>query len=180
MSSTLDEPTPPRVRQALVTDSPLSVDRLLGLVSGPQVGGIALFIGTIRDHDANADVTSLDYTQHPTAQAVLARCAARTAERHDVLTVAVEHRIGHLQVGDLAVVVAVGAVHRGPALAAASYLIDTLKAEVPIWKEQHFVSGATHWVGLPTSEADDPADGAAGTAAGTVELGAEPAAGERG
>lgn len=153
MSSTLDEPTPPRVRQALVSESPLSVDRLLGLVAGPKVGGIALFIGTIRDHDADADVSSLDYTQHPTAQAALARCAAQTAERYDVLTVAVEHRIGHLEVGDLAVVVAVGAVHRGPALAAAKYLIDTLKAEVPIWKEQHFVSGATHWVGLPEPEA---------------------------
>jgi molybdopterin synthase catalytic subunit len=153
MSSTLDEPTLPRVRQALVTESPLTVDRLLGLVAGPKVGGIALFIGTIRDHDANADVTSLDYTQHPTAQAVLARCAAHTAERYDVLAIAVEHRIGHLEVGDLAVVVAVGAVHRGPALAAAKDLIDTLKAEVPIWKEQHLVSGATQWVGLPESEA---------------------------
>jgi molybdopterin synthase catalytic subunit len=153
MSSTPDEPTPPRVRQALVSKSPLSVDRLLGLVAGPKVGGIAVFIGTIRDHDADADVSSLDYTQHPTAQAVLARCAAQAAERYDVLTVAVEHRIGHLAVGDLAVVVAVGAVHRGPALAAATYLIDTLKAEVPIWKEQHFVTGGTQWVGLPESEA---------------------------
>jgi molybdopterin synthase catalytic subunit len=152
MSSTLDEPPPTRVRLAKVSESPLSVDRLLGLVSGPQVGGIAVFIGTIRDHDADADVSSLDYTQHPTAETVLARCAARTAEQFDVLTVAVEHRIGHLQIGDLAVVVAVGAVHRGPALAAATYLIDTLKAEVPIWKEQHFVSGDTQWVGLPESD----------------------------
>jgi molybdopterin synthase catalytic subunit len=157
MSSTLDEPTPSRVRQALVTESPLSVDRLLGLVAGPKVGGIAVFIGTIRDRDANADVSSLDYTQHPTAQTVLARCAAQTAERHDVLTVAVEHRIGHLEVGDLAVVVAVGAVHRGPALAAVTYLINTLKAEVPIWKEEHFVSGATHWVGLAEPEAGSAA-----------------------
>ena len=175
MSSTLDEPTTPRVRQALVSEAPLSVERLLGLVSGPAVGGIALFIGTIRDHDADADVSSLDYTQHPTAQAVLARCAAQTAERYNVLSVAVEHRIGHLEVGDLAVVVAVGAVHRGPALAAAKHLIDTLKAEVPIWKEQHFVSGATQWVGLPESEADDPADGTPGT----VEAAAEPVTGGR-
>jgi molybdopterin synthase catalytic subunit len=164
MSSSADESRPPRVRLALVSESPLSVDRLLGLVAGPQVGGIALFIGTIRDHDADADVSWLNYTQHPTATSVLARCAAETAERYDVLSVAVEHRIGHLEVGDLAVVVAVGAVHRGPALAAAAYLIDTLKAEVPIWKEQHFVSGDTQWVGLPESEADDPADGAPGAA----------------
>ena len=86
-----------------------------------------------------------------------------------MLSVAVEHRVGHLEVGDLAVVVAVGAVHRGPALAAAAYLIDTLKAEVPIWKEQHFASGETQWVGLPESEAGDPADGTLGTIGAAAE-----------
>ena len=75
-----------------------------------------------------------------------------------MVAVAVEHRVGHLEVGDLAVVVAVGAVHRGPALAACAHLINTLKAEVPIWKEQRFASGTTAWVGLP--EADEPAGGA--------------------
>ena len=59
-----------------------------------------------------------------------------------------EHRTGHLEVGDLAVVVAVGAVHRGEALAACTELIDVIKAQVPIWKEQEFVSGRTSWVGL--------------------------------
>jgi molybdopterin synthase catalytic subunit len=62
--------------------------------------------------------------------------------------VAVEHRIGHLEVGDLAVVVAVGAVHRGSALEACRRLIDDLKTEVPIWKEQHFADGQVGWVGL--------------------------------
>ena len=71
-----------------------------------------------------------------------------------MVALAVEHRVGHLEVGDLAVVVAVGAVHRGPALAACAHLINSLKAEVPIWKEQRFASGTTAWVGLP--EADEP------------------------
>jgi molybdopterin synthase catalytic subunit len=62
--------------------------------------------------------------------------------------------VGHLEVGDVAVVVAVGAVHRGEALAACAHLINTLKAEVPIWKEQHFVSGGTEWVGLPDDGED--------------------------
>ena len=57
--------------------------------------------------------------------------------------------MGHLEVGDIAVVVAIGAVHRGEALAACAHLINTLKAEVPIWKEQHFASGESEWVGLP-------------------------------
>ena len=72
---------------------------------------------------------------------------SRTA--YDVRAVAVEHRIGHLEVGDLAVVVATGAVHRGPALDACRALIDDLKQTVPIWKEQHLTSGEVTWVGLP-------------------------------
>ena len=94
-------------------------------------------------------MVSLDYTQHPTAEQVLRRCAEQVAADHDVVAVAVEHRIGHLQVGDLAVVVAVAAVHRGPALAACAQLIDTVKDQVPIWKEQRFTSGEVAWVGLP-------------------------------
>jgi molybdopterin synthase catalytic subunit len=138
------------VREASISSAPLSVDRLLKLVADPSVGGIALFIGVVRDRDEGAEVVSLDYTQHPSASEVLGRCARQAAERHDIVSLAVEHRIGHLVVGDLAVVVAVGAVHRGEALAACQYLIDTLKAEVPIWKEQLFESGAARWVGLPT------------------------------
>ncbi len=105
------------VREASTSSSPLSVDRLLKLVSDPVVGGIALFIGVVRNRDEGADVVSLDYTQHPSAPEVLARCARQTAERYDIVSLAVEHRIGHLVVGDLAVVVAVGAVHRAEALA---------------------------------------------------------------
>jgi molybdopterin synthase catalytic subunit len=140
---------PSKIRQIGISESPLDVDHALRLVSGPTVGGIALFVGTVRDRDHDADVVSLDYTQHPSALAVLTRCAEDTADQHDVLAIAVEHRVGHLEVGDIAVVVAVGAVHRGEALAACTHLINTLKAEVPIWKEQHFASGDSEWVGLP-------------------------------
>ena len=153
------------VRAARILEDPLSVDRLLGLVQDPAVGGIALFLGVVRDHDSGAAVISLDYSQHPTAEATLRRCAEETAAAHEVVTVAVEHRVGHLEIGDLAVVVAVGAVHRGPALAACAHLINTLKAEVPIWKEQRFASGTTAWVGLP--EGDEP-EAAARTEARTA------------
>jgi molybdopterin synthase catalytic subunit len=145
------------VRAARITEAPLSVDRLLNLVTDRSVGGIALFVGVVRDHDSGADVVSLDYTQHPIAETTLARCAEEAAAAHDVVALAVEHRVGHLEVGDLAVVVAVGAVHRGPALAACAWLIDTLKAEVPIWKEQRFASGTTAWVGLPEADEPEPA-----------------------
>jgi len=140
------------VREASIGEGPISVDRLLARVQDPAVGGIALFVGVVRDHDEGQDVTSLDYTAHPSAQAMLAACAERTAAAHDILALAVEHRVGHLEVGDLAVVVAAGAVHRAEALAACRQLIDDLKAEVPIWKEQRFSSGEAEWVGIPVPD----------------------------
>jgi|tagenome__1003787_1003787.scaffolds.fasta_scaffold20894070_2 molybdopterin synthase catalytic subunit len=138
-----------RVRRAEVVDTPLRVDPLIGEVSGGEVGGIALFLGVVRNVDGAAEVLSLDYTAHPSAEAVLLDCAGQVAEAHQVRAVAVAHRVGHLEVGDLAVVVAVGAVHRAAALEACRQLIDELKARVPIWKEQHFTGGVTEWVGLP-------------------------------
>jgi len=142
-----------RVRLFGISELPLDVGHALSLVSGPAVGGIALFVGTVRNHDHDSDVASLDYTQHPSAAEVVARCAEQSAELHNVEAIAVEHRVGHLEVGDIAVVVAVGAIHRGEALAACAHLINTLKAEVPIWKEQHFASGDSEWVGLPAQGA---------------------------
>jgi molybdopterin synthase catalytic subunit len=138
-----------KVRLAGITDAPLSVDKLLAAVSDPGVGGIGLFVGVVRNRDEDHDVVSLDYSYHPRAADILTVCAERVAARHDVVALAVEHRVGHLVVGDLAVVVAAGAMHRQPALAACRELINELKAEVPIWKEQHFASGETAWVGLP-------------------------------
>lgn len=136
------------VRHAQVVATPLSVERLVAAVSEPSVGGIGLFVGVVRDSDEGHGVVSLDYTAHPTAEQRLRACAERVAEQHDVVSVAVEHRIGHLVVGDLAVVVAVGAVHRAEAIIACHQLIDDLKAEVPIWKQQLFTAGGSEWVGL--------------------------------
>ena len=140
---------PSKVRLAGITDAPLSVDRLIEAVSDPGVGGIGLFLGVVRNRDTGHDVDSLDYSEHPSATATLAECAERVAAAHDVFCVAVEHRVGHLEVGELAVVVAASAAHRHAALAACQQLIDDLKASVPIWKEQHLSSGESEWVGLP-------------------------------
>lgn len=138
----------PVVRGVRIVDAELSVDRAVSAVSSPRVGGIALFLGVVRDTDEGQGVSSLDYTYHPSAAAMLEQCAQRVADAHDVLSVTVEHRVGHLVVGDLAVVVAVGAVHRAEALQACRQLIDDLKETVPIWKQQEFTSGEVSWVGL--------------------------------
>lgn len=144
----LDAPADP-VRLARIGSTDLSVDEALGAVAGAGIGGIGVFVGVVRDHDGDQGVQSLDYTAHPAAEAELRACAARVADRHPGVRVAVTHRVGRLDVGDLAVVVAAGAAHRGAALSACRELIDDLKASVPIWKQQQFTSGAVSWVGLP-------------------------------
>ncbi|WP_114559887.1 molybdenum cofactor biosynthesis protein MoaE [Desertihabitans aurantiacus] len=133
--------------QVALRSEPLSLDAALAGVGHPACGGVALFVGVVRDHDGGRAVSTLDYTAHPQAEEVLGRVAAAVAERHGVRAW-VEHRVGHLEVGDLAVVVATASAHRAEALTACRELIDELKRDVPIWKEQHLGSGAAEWVGL--------------------------------
>ncbi len=130
-------------------ETPLSVDEVLAAVRHPSCGGLTLFVGVVRDHDEGHDVRELDYSAHPTARAALLDVCREVAARHPGTRVAAIHRVGELVVGDLAVVVAAAARHRGAAFAASRDLIDTLKARVPIWKHQLFTDGESQWVGLP-------------------------------
>ena len=136
-----------RVVVAEVSEAPLSVDAALAAVSDPRVGGVGIFVGIVRDHHDGASVTGLDYSAHPQAIDVLRAVADEVAAAHDVVSIAVSHRVGDLTVGDLAVVVAVGAEHRAPALDACRELIESLKQQVPIWKHEHLTDGASVWVG---------------------------------
>ena len=105
-----------------------------------------MFIGLVRDHDHGRDVTALSYSAHPSAVAELARVAEKIAASYPVLSLAVAHRTGDLQIGDLAVVAAVGAEHREAAFTACHALIDEVKTNVPIWKHQIFAGGDSEWV----------------------------------
>jgi len=137
-----------RVRVARLSDSALSVEHALAAVADPAAGGLGLFVGVVRNHDGGASVQRLEYSAHPGAQDVLRGCAEQVAAAHDVTAISVVHRVGTLEVGDRAVVVAVSAAHRAPALEACRALIDDLKAQVPIWKRQVFADGTSEWVGL--------------------------------
>jgi molybdopterin synthase catalytic subunit len=130
-------------------DVPLSVDEVLDAVRHPACGGVALFVGVVRDHDHGDPVTALDYEAHPSALETMRRTCDDVLGRSEVVRVAAVHRTGALQVGDLAVVVAAAAPHRGQAFDACRDLIDTLKAQTPIWKHQRLGDGSTEWVGLP-------------------------------
>jgi molybdopterin synthase catalytic subunit len=132
-----------------VRDTELSVDEARVAVADPAAGGIALFVGAVRDEDGDRAVTALSYSAHPTAEAELRRVAGQIAVKFSLTAVAVVHRIGDLSVGDLAVVVATSAPHRAEALDGCRALIDELKASVPIWKNQEFADGTSEWVGSP-------------------------------
>jgi molybdopterin synthase catalytic subunit len=125
---------------------PLSVDEIRAAAADPAAGAIVVFIGAVRDHDGGRGVTALSYSAHPSAAAELGRVAEKIAASYSILSLAVAHRTGDLQVGDLAVVAAVGAEHRHVAFAACHALIDDLKASVPIWKHQFFTGGDSEWV----------------------------------
>lgn len=139
----------PRVALVAIRDRRLSLDEVVAAVSRPAHGAVVTFTGVVRDHDAAKDVTGLDYSAHPSAEERLAASCARVADAHPDVVVAAVHRTGSLALGDLAVVLAAGAPHRGEAFDAARALIDDLKATVPIWKHQSFGDGSDEWVGLP-------------------------------
>ena len=139
----------PALRLVDIQDTPLSVDEVLRSLDDEASGGLVLFVGRVRDHDQGKGVTGLAYSAHPTALDRLRDVCVHVAEEYDVSGVAAVHRVGDLAIGDLAVVVATTSAHRGTSFEASRALIDTLKAEVPIWKHQLFADGTEEWVGAP-------------------------------
>ena len=139
----------PVVRLVDLRETPLDAAEVLAALGDEASGGLTLFVGRVRDHDHGLGVRGLEYSAHPTALDALRRVCDRVAEEYDVHGVAALHRVGRLEIGDIAVIVATSAAHRGEAFAASRALIDTLKDEVPVWKHQRFTDGSDEWVGTP-------------------------------
>ncbi|MBI2393587.1 MAG: molybdenum cofactor biosynthesis protein MoaE [Deltaproteobacteria bacterium] len=135
---------PPRVD---LVDSTVAIDPVVSAVSRPGAGGVALFVGVVRDEADGRAVTLLEYEAYrPMALAEMHRIVDEIQRTDPEVRVAVTHRVGALRVGDVAVVCAASAPHRGEAFAACRRLIDEIKARVPIWKREHGPEGA-YWVG---------------------------------
>lgn len=133
-------------RLALVS-GPIDVTALLDVVKHPQAGAVVLFVGTVRDTRRGARVDHLEYEAYEAmALREMERVAAEAAARWPVLGVAMAHRLGVLQVGDVSVAIAVSAPHRKDAFEAGRFAIDTLKQTVPIWKKEVWEGGEV-WVG---------------------------------
>jgi len=132
---------------ALISAEPIDATAIEDFVMDYQKGALVTFRGIVRNHDHGLAVTSLEYSAHPDAAQFLQDCC-ETIAAETGLRVAAAHRVGPLVVGDIALVAAVAAAHRGEAFAACERLVDLIKQTVPIWKRQHLADGATEWVGL--------------------------------
>lgn len=137
------------VRIAEISETPLSLESHLAAVSDPSMGAETSFVGRVRDHDPDASgaVVALEYSAHPDAAAALHRIAVDAAGDTGAI-VAVSHRVGRLEVGAAAVVIAVAAAHRGIAFEVCRRVIETIKTDLPVWKRQVEADGTIAWKGL--------------------------------
>ncbi|HEY0997439.1 MAG TPA: molybdenum cofactor biosynthesis protein MoaE [Gemmatimonadaceae bacterium] len=134
------------MRAALVT-APIDAAGLLAEVSSPRNGAAVLFVGTVREVNEGRAVDALDYAAYEAmAQGELERIAADASARFGVADLAVEHRIGLLGLGEVSVAIAVAHPHRGAAFDACRWVIEAIKARVPIWKREHYADGERSWV----------------------------------
>jgi molybdopterin synthase catalytic subunit len=131
----------------LLSDEPLSLDRVVDEVRSDSAGAIATFTGTTRKESRGRDVSYLEYEAYEgMAEQTMAEIAEELTQRYELSGVAIHHRIGRVDIGETSVVIAVSAPHRGDALAACKDAIDTLKERVPLWKKEVY-AGGEEWIG---------------------------------
>ncbi len=120
-----------------ITDKPIELQELIDAVTNDRNGGVVLFTGLVRRWNEGQQVHWLEYEAYQeAAEAEMEKLAAQVQERWGLTDIAMVHRVGHLEISEIAVAVAVGAPHRAEAFDACEYAIDTLKATVPIWKKE--------------------------------------------
>ncbi|GAB1308148.1 molybdenum cofactor biosynthesis protein MoaE [Urechidicola sp. KH5] len=130
----------------LIQSEKLNLQNCYDFVQDPSCGGIALFVGTVRNSTQLKEVTLLDFsTYKPMAIKEMEKIAQKALDQFDIHAIAIHHAEGELEIGAIPVIIAVSAPHRKAAFAACQFAIDTLKETVPIWKKEHFVDGEV-WV----------------------------------
>jgi molybdopterin synthase catalytic subunit len=147
-----------------LTRGSIEIGALVAAVSGPERGGIATFLGLVRNHQDGRGVSRLEYSAYEPMVEVEASRIVAEAEARWPARVALLHRLGELAIGDVAVAVAAAGAHRAEAFEACRYVIEELKHRVPIWKKEFYADGTVAWVD-PTA-ARPSADSATGANAG--------------
>ncbi len=136
-----------RIVRAAVTGDALRLSEHEELVAYRASGAVVGFCGVVRNHDGGREVMRLDYSAHPHAEQILFEVLAEAAaDASGVRAIAASHRVGSLQVGEAALVVAVSADHRAAAFNTCARLVDTVKERLPVWKHQFFADGTDEWV----------------------------------
>jgi molybdopterin synthase catalytic subunit len=131
----------------LLSETKVSLDRVVEEVASGEAGAIATFSGTARRHSRGRTVDYLDYEAYEgMAEAMMAKLAGDLKERYDIHDVAIHHRVGRVEIGEPSVVIAVSAAHRRDALSACKDAIDILKVDVPLWKKEVY-EGGEEWIG---------------------------------
>jgi molybdopterin synthase catalytic subunit len=130
-----------------LTHHPIDPTALLAQVGSPLAGAVVLFLGTTREVTDGRRTRALNYECYlEMAERKLASLEAEANERWPLVKCVLVHRLGHLEIGEASVAVAVSSPHRDAAFEAAKWLIDTLKEVVPIWKQEHWADGTSQWV----------------------------------
>ena len=127
---------------------PIDVAAVVRVISHPSCGAEVVFCGRVRENNDGRAVRAVSYDAFaPLVRSVLSQICTETQKHHgDDLRVAMIHRVGELDVGDVSVVVAVAAPHRAAAYAASTYAVEQLKARVPVWKLEHYQDGEGRWL----------------------------------
>jgi molybdopterin synthase catalytic subunit len=126
---------------------PIDSQAVLDFVASHDAGAVVLFLGTTRAVTYGRRTASLDYECYPEmAEKKLAELEAQARERWPLLGCAIIHRLGHLELGEASIAIAVSSPHRAVAFEAGQWLIDTIKEVVPIWKRENWADGTTEWV----------------------------------
>lgn len=147
---------PGTVVHASVSESPIDPAKAEAEVSSEYYGAVVSFSGVVRNHDGGKDVDKLSYSHHPSAVDLVLSLAQQVAERHPRTRLWVSHRVGELAVGDYALVASAASAHRAEAFAACQDLVETIKYQLPIWKEQFFSDGNVEWVGIGEDQTPQP------------------------
>lgn len=130
-----------------ITTEPLSVQALNDLVKRASDGAVVTFDGIVRDNFDGRPVRALEYEAYAEmAEKKMAEIGAEVQHKFDVGEIAMVHRLGHLEIGESSIVIAVAAPHRHAAFEACAYAMDRVKEDVPVWKKEFFADGDAHWV----------------------------------
>jgi molybdopterin synthase catalytic subunit len=137
-----------------LTNEPIDFAALTESVRSPMAGAVVLFLGTVREMTGDRRTIALDYEAYPDmARDRMQALADEACARWPIVAAGIVHRLGHMALGDVSVAVAVSCPHRKDAFEAGRFLIDRLKEEVPIWKQENWADGSKEWVhpGVPTA-----------------------------